>query len=143
VLGQYNSEPVYIVNSTFGGKAEYGNRAANGAALSSIGTSWTVINSLFSYNTVLGTGANDDDGGAIYNDGNTFTTTVCGVRMVQNVDNEGGGAVFFVSNDSTGTRAIEKSVLTGHTSKGFETQPGMFVISKDGGEAVVTDSTIE
>lgn len=144
VLGQFDDLPVYVVNSTFGGKDGYGNSAANGGALSSIGTSWTIINSLFSYNTAIGTGANDGNGGnggAIYNDGNLILTNLCGVRMEQNVANEGGGAIFFVSNNETGSLTIEQSLLTANTSKQFETQPGMFVIAKQA--PIVTNSTIE
>jgi hypothetical protein len=145
VLGQYNDEPVYIVNSTFGGKDGYGNSAANGGALSSIGTSFTIINSLFSYNTAIGTGANSGNGGnggAIYNDGNTIVLSLCGVKMEQNVANEGGGAIFFVSNDKTGSISLEQSTLTSNTSKGFQTQPGMYIIAKPG-DPTVTNSTIQ
>src|SRR5512136_715912 len=48
------SRPVWIVNSTFGGKAGFGNSCANGGALSSIGASWNLLNSLFSHNTAVG-----------------------------------------------------------------------------------------
>jgi hypothetical protein len=145
VLGQYNSEPVYVVNSTFGGKADYGNQAANGGAISSIGTSWTIINSLFSYNSAVGVGANSGNGGnggAIYNDGNLFALSLCGVRMEQNVANEGGGAVFFVSNNETGSITIDRSVLTQNTSKKFETLPGMFIIAKTNDPTIIA-STVE
>ncbi len=40
------ARPVWIVNSTFGGKAGLGNSCANGGALSSIGVSWNIINTL-------------------------------------------------------------------------------------------------
>jgi len=42
-------------------------------------------------------------GGAIYNDGGEFTLRVCGTRIEDNHANEGGGAIFFVSNDRTGS----------------------------------------
>jgi hypothetical protein len=48
VFSQYNGLSVYVVNSTFGGREGYGNIASNGGAISSIGVSWTIINSLFS-----------------------------------------------------------------------------------------------
>ncbi|HMA93179.1 MAG TPA: hypothetical protein VKP30_10870, partial [Polyangiaceae bacterium] len=136
---------VQVINSTFGGKAGSGNSAANGGALSSIGTSWNIVNSLFSYNTAIGTGANDGNGGnggAIYNDGNLINTRLCGVQMTQNVANEGGGAIFFVSNDRTGSIAIDQSTLTQNTSKQFESQPGMFILAK-AGDPTVTGSTVE
>src|SRR5690606_29679815 len=58
VLSQFDGQPVYIVNSTFGGEEGYGNECSNGAGLSSIGVSYTVINSLFSHNKAIGNGAN-------------------------------------------------------------------------------------
>src|SRR5689334_22333546 len=48
------SRPVWIVNSTFGGKPGLGNSCANGGALSSIGVSWNIVNSLLSENTAVG-----------------------------------------------------------------------------------------
>jgi len=151
VLSQYQDLPVYVVNSTFGGKAGYGNTCSNGGGLSSIGVSYTVINSLFSHNEAIGNGANPakdgtpggGSGGAIYNDGNTFTLTLRGVKMTDNTANEGGGAIFFVSNDGTGSLIIEDSFLSHNPSAGFETQgyPGIFVIAK--GDPQVTSSTIE
>jgi hypothetical protein len=44
------------VNSTFGGAEGYGNVCANGGGLSSIGVSWTIINSVFSHNEAIGNG---------------------------------------------------------------------------------------
>ncbi|MCA9521062.1 MAG: hypothetical protein KC609_08820, partial [Myxococcales bacterium] len=134
---QYNTLPVYIVNSTFGGGETLGNSCANGGALSSIGVSYTVINSLFSYNTAVGKGANapsngelgGGNGGAIYNDGNTYTLTVLGSRFENNTANEGGGAIFYVSNDGSGHLVIRDSQLIHNPSLGFETNgyPGIFV----------------
>ena len=151
VFDQYQGKPVYIVSSTFGGKQGFGNAGSNGAGLSSIGVSYTVLNSLFSYNRAIGNGANPakdgtpggGSGGAIYCDGNTFTLTLCGVKMTDNTANEGGGAIFFVSNDKTGTLVIKDSVLSNNKSGQFETPgyPGIFVIAK--GDPQVENSTIE
>jgi hypothetical protein len=145
--GGSTNRPVYVVNSTFGGKDGLGNKCANGGALSSIGTSWNVYNSLFSYNKATGTGANDGDGGnggAIYNDGNTIALSVCGTLMEQNHAPEGGSAIFFVSNDKSGTIAITDSTLRNNPKGGFETDgfPGLFVQAK-AGSPVVTNSTIQ
>ena len=150
VLSQYNGEPVYVVNSTFGGAPGYGNTCSNGGGISSIGVSWTVINSLFSHNDAIGYGANPaqggtpggGSGGAIYNDGNTFTLTLLGTRIEYNHANEGGGAIFFVSNDRSGSLVIEDSVLVANPSDGFETRgyPGIFVLAN--GDPVVTNSVI-
>ncbi|MFC0530627.1 hypothetical protein [Phytohabitans kaempferiae] len=41
---------------------------------------------------------------------------------------EGGGAVFFVSNDRTGSLKIENSTLRRNPSDGFETLPGIFYL---------------
>jgi hypothetical protein len=146
---QYRDLPVYVVSSTFGGSARLANFASNGAGLSSIGVSWTVLNSVFTDNTAVGWGANParvgspggGSGGAIYMDGNTIALTLCGVRMTGNTAREGGGAVFFVSNDRTGTVAISDSTLTGNPSAGgWDTQPGVFYLGD--GPPVVTRSII-
>jgi hypothetical protein len=140
------TRPVYVVQSTFGG-ADLGNACANGGALSSIGTSYTILNSLFSNNRATGEGANDGEGGnggAIYNDGNTFTLELCGDRLEDNRANEGGSAIFYVSNDKSGSLVIRDSVLRKNPRGAFETPgyPGMFIIAK-GGAPQVSGSTIE
>jgi hypothetical protein len=150
-LEQYNGMPVYVVNSTFGGKDGLGNKCSNGGGLSSIGVSWTVLNSLFSYNDAIGNGANPakagtpggGSGGAIYNDGNTYTLTLCGDDIEHNHANEGGGAIFFVSNDRSGSLVIQDSTLIDNPSDGFETPgyPGIFVLAN--GNPQVTNSTIQ
>jgi hypothetical protein len=149
--GADSPTPTWIVGSTFGGEGELGNVCSNGGGLSSIGVSYSVLNSLFVNNDAVGNGANPAElgtpgggsGGAIYNDGNTFTLRVCGTEMVGNHANEGGGAIFFVSNNRTGTLVIEDSVLRDNPSDGFETEgyPGIFVLAD--GAPVVTDSTLE
>ena len=150
-LQQSKGLPAYVVNSTFGGAPGFGNRCSNGAGLSSIGVSYSVINSLFSDNAAIGNGANPaksgtpggGSGGAIYNDGNTFTLSLCGTLIRDNTAKEGGGAIFFVSNDHTGTLSIKDSTLTHNPSEGFETQgfPGIFVLAK--GDPQVEGSTVE
>jgi hypothetical protein len=148
-LSQFDNQPVYVVRSTFGGTEALGNVCSNGSGLSSIGVSWTVINSLFSYNKAIGNGANPaqngtpggGSGGAIYNDGNTYTLDLRGVKMTNNTANEGGGAIFFVSNDQSGTLTITDSFLSMNPSLGFETYPGIFYIGQ--GEAQFTNSTVE
>jgi hypothetical protein len=63
--------------------------------------------------------------------------------MTANTANEGGGGIFFVSNDRTGHLAIQDSVLSGNPSAGFETQgyPGIFFLGS--GPPIVTGSTVE
>jgi len=138
VLSQHAGQPVHIVNSTFGGAAGQGNRCSNGAALSSIGVSWDVVNSVFSHNDAVGHGANParpgtpggGSGGAIYADGNRFTMRIAGSLIEDNHAREGGGAIFFVSNDRTGTLQLEGSTLRRNPSDGFETAglPGIFFL---------------
>ena len=82
------------------------------------------------------------NGGAIYNDGNTITLHVGGSLITDNHANEGGGAIFFVSNDLTGTLHIDGSTLLRNPNDGFETAgfPGIFYLGS--GPPVVTNSTI-
>jgi hypothetical protein len=137
---QSQDQPVYVVNSTFGGRDDLANVCSNGGGLSSIQVSYTVLNSVFSHNRAIGSGANPTrsgtkgggSGGAIYNDGLKFTLAICGTRMENNSANEGGGAVFFVSNNDSGTLSFKDSVLKANPSKGFETPPykGVFVQTK-------------
>jgi predicted outer membrane repeat protein len=131
-LSQYNSLPVYVVDSRF-----TRNACSNGGALSSIGVSWTVLNSRFSDNRAIGTGANPaqsgtpggGSGGAIYNDGDAMTLSIGGSVFVGNHANEGGGAIFF-GDDRTGTMTIAGSTLERNHSAGFQTAglPGIFFL---------------
>lgn len=151
VFDQSNDLPVYVVHSTFGGSEELGNFGSNGGALSSIGVSYAVINSLLTYNRAIGWGQNPTlpgtpgggSGGAIYNDGNTFTLRVCGSEIANNSAVEGGGAIFFVSNDRTGSLYLDSSTLRTNPSMGFETAnyPGIFVLAD--GAPHVSNSTLE
>jgi hypothetical protein len=151
VLDQSMDQLVYVVSSTFGGSETLGNVCSNGAGLSSIGVSYTVINSLFSHNRAIGNGANPaqpgtpggGSGGAIYNDGNLFTLDICGSLIEHNRANEGGGAIFFVSNDRSGHLLIRDSVLRDNPSGEFETDgfPGIFVLAAE--DPDTTGSTLE
>jgi hypothetical protein len=136
--------PVYIVHSTF-----TGGECSNGGALSSIGVSWTVINSLLTGNHAIGFGANPasagapggGSGGAIYNDGDTYTLTVEGSLISGNTAREGGGAIFYVSNDHTGTLHIADSTLRDNPSAAFHNFPGtLFYLGH--GNPIVTGSTL-
>jgi hypothetical protein len=151
VLSQSQGLPVYVVQSTFGGAPGEGGSCSNGGALSSIGVSWVVLNSLLSHNQAIGNGANParggtpggGSGGAIYTDGNAFTVTLAGTRVEDNHANEGGGAVFFVSNDRSGTMSIDGSSLRRNPSDGFETSgfPGIFFLGAH--DPTVNGSTLE
>jgi hypothetical protein len=139
------ARPVWVVNSTFGGGSELGNSCANGGALSSIGVSWNILNSVFSHNTAVGHGANDGEGGnggAIYNDGNEIVLHVTSSLIENNMANEGGSAVFFVSNNMTGSIIIQDSLTQNNPRGMFETPdlPGFYVIAKE--PAQIIDSQI-
>src|SRR3954468_21743573 len=140
------ARPVWIVNSTFGGKAGFGNSCANGGALSSIGVSWNIINTLLSENRAVGHGANSGDGGnggAIYNDGNEIVLNVSSSLIENNVANEGGSAVFFVSNNMTGTITIKDSITRNNPRGTFETPdlPGFYVIAKQPAQVINSQIT--
>jgi hypothetical protein len=123
-LSQYNGRPVYVVGSSF-----TANVCSNGGALSSIGVSWAVLNSRFIANRAIGIGANPSQpgtpgggsGGAIYNDGDRMTLSIAGSTFLDNRATEGGGAIFFVSDDRSGTMAIAHSRLEHNRNDGFHT----------------------
>ncbi len=132
-LSQYDNLPVYVVNSRF-----IANVCSNGGALSSIGVSWTVLNSRFLDNRAIGIGANPaqsgtpggGSGGAIYNDGDQMSLSIGGSLFEDNHANEGGGAIFFVSDDRTGTLDISHSSLERNPNDRFQTAglPGIFFL---------------
>ncbi len=130
-LSQYKNLPVYVTRSSFSGGV-----CSNGGALSSIGVSWIVSNSVFSNNRAVGTGANPaaagtpggGSGGAIYLDGNRFGLRVAGTLMQGNRAKEGGGAIFFVSNNRTGGMTIDRSTLRRNVSGRFQNAPGIFFL---------------
>ncbi len=136
VFSQYNGLPVYVVHSTFGGRDDLGNFGANGGGISSIGVSWTIINSLFTHNRATGNGGNPSQpgtpgggsGGAIYNDGNTMTLSIFGTRIEDNECNQHGPTIFFVSNNHDGTLEIGESVMQNninHSNHPWEILPGI------------------
>ena len=142
VLDQHRDRPVVVRRSTF-----TGGRCSNGSALSSIGVSWRITSSTFTDNRATGRGANParpgtpggGSGGAIYLDGDDIHLTVEDSTMTGNRAREGGGAIFFVSNDRSGTLRIDGSRLTDNPSAGFETIPGIFFI---GASRTITDSVV-
>jgi hypothetical protein len=146
---QFNDQPVYVVNSTFGGAEDLGNQGSNGGAISSIGVSWTIINCLFSYNRAIGNGGNPADkgtpgggsGGAIYNDGNTMTLALYGTLIENNGVNAYGSAIFFISNSHTGTLHIENSTIRNNIGGSWYTLPGISMHSDTKQEIV--NSTIK
>lgn len=146
VFDMYQDRPVEVTNSTFRNGV-----CSNGGAISSIGVSWVITDSVMTNNRAIGNGANPaqagtpggGSGGAIYLDGNLFTLTLNNTRITGNHANEGGGAVFFVSNNRTGTMAINGSTLRNNPSLGFETNglPGIFYLGN--GFPSIVNSTLE
>lgn len=150
VFSQYQGLPVYVVNTTFGGADGFGNTCSNGGGISSIGVSWSVFNSLFSHNHAIGNGGNPAEngtpgggsGGAIYNDGNTMTLSLCGVSIQDNEVVQHGSAIFFVTNDHSGDIRIDRSVIT-HNIGGSWYPKYPQISAHDDTPIVVTDSVIE
>jgi Chlamydia polymorphic membrane protein (Chlamydia_PMP) repeat len=145
VLSQYQDRAVEVTGSTFTGGV-----CSNGGALSSIGVSWLVQDSTFTGNRAIGDGANPaqagtpggGSGGAIYTDGDDYSVTVDDCVITGNSAREGGGALFFVSNDKTGTLTIEHSKLRGNPNAGFQTAgyPGIFFLGQ--GHPVILSSSL-
>ncbi|MBN2038353.1 MAG: hypothetical protein JW768_16550 [Chitinispirillaceae bacterium] len=133
VFDQHQDLPVYVVNTTFGGADTLGNVGSNGGALSSIGVSWTIINCMFLYNRAIGNGGNPaqsgtpggGSGGAIYNDGNTMTLSLCGTLIEHNRVNAYGSAIFFVTNDHSGNIVIANSVIRNNIGGSWHILPGI------------------
>lgn len=133
-LSQYRGRPVTVARSSFTRGV-----CSNGAALSSIGVSWSISDSVFTDNRAIGRGANPEragtpgggSGGAIYADGNDFRVLISHTRMERNQAREGGGAIFFVSNDRSGVLEIRSSTLRDNPSDGFETDPGIFFLGRN------------
>jgi hypothetical protein len=140
-LSQSQGRPVEVIGSTFRGGV-----CANGGAISSIGVSWVITDSVMTGNRAIGNGASSaggGNGGAIYADGNDFTVEVRRTRIEDNHANEGGGAIFFVSNNGTGRLSINDSTLRTNPSDGFETAgyPGIFFLGA--GSPTTSGSTLQ
>jgi hypothetical protein len=143
-VNQATTLPIYVVSSTFDGGS-----CANGGALSGLHVSFVVLNSVMTNNTAVGKGANParagtpggGSGGAIYTDGDKYTVRIAGSIIEDNHANEGGGAIFYVSNDRSGTLTIEGSSLRRNRSDGFQTIPGIFYLGT-AEKPVVTGSTV-
>ncbi|MEM8704895.1 MAG: S-layer homology domain-containing protein [Actinomycetota bacterium] len=149
VFSQYEGLPVFITGSTFGSTGR-GNTCSNGGALGSIGVSMTITNSSFEDNSATGWGANPQragtpgggNGGAIANDGNTYVLTVTDTIIRGNVANEGGGGIFYVSNDRSGNLRITDSSMSDNPSLGFETAGYSGVFYLGSGPPIVTGSSL-
>ncbi len=98
-----------IVGSTF-----TNNSASDGGAVGSLNGNLTVINSTFANNAATGTGGNPGDGGCgggLYMDGGKEMTSLCGVTIANNTAGAIGGGFFRVSNDHTGSFAMDRTTV--------------------------------
>lgn len=90
------------------------NSASNGGAVGSLNGDLTIINSTLTGNSATGTGGNPGNGGcggALYMDGRDEATTLCGVTISGSTAGAIGGAFFRVSNDHTGSFAMDRSTV--------------------------------
>jgi len=67
---------------------------------------------------------------------------LAGTIIQHNQAKEGGGAIFFVSNDRTGNLSLDRSTLTDNPNDGFHTAglPGIFFLGQH--PPTVTNSTL-
>src|SRR6202044_3610601 len=101
-------------------------------------------------NQAIGVGANPaqagtpggGSGAAIYTDGDQYTVTVGGTVIEDNTAREGGGAIFFVSDDNTGTLTIDDSTLHDNPSEGFSPAVSPAIFSHSPGPPVVPVSPL-
>ncbi len=133
IFDMFDAQPARVEGCTFGGEAGFGNRCANGGALSSIGVSWTISNSIFSHNEATGNGANPvqdgtpggGSGGAIYNDGGTMTLSICGSLIEENTVNAHGAGIFFVTNNHAGNIILRETIIRSNHGGSWYAQPGI------------------
>lgn len=128
-----------IVGSTF-----TNNAASDGGAVGSLNGDLTIINSTLVGNAATGTGGNPGNGGAggaIYMDGRDEVTTLCGVTIANNTAGAIGGGVFRVSNDDSGSFAMDRSTVDGNrvTATGSGNAGGLYL---QGLALGITNSTI-
>lgn len=120
------------------------NAASDGGAIGSLNGDLTVINSSFTDNAATGTGGNPGNGGAggaLYMDGGDEATSLCGVTIQRNSAGAIGGGVFRVSNNNTGSFAMDRSIVDDNrvTAAGSGNAGGLYL---QGLALTVTASTI-
>lgn len=137
-FSQYGGQPVHVSSTTFGSDGN-GNVGSNGGAISSIGVSWSIWNSLFIANQAVGYRGNPADpgtegggsGGAIYSDGNSMNLSICGSDLERNQIRAYGPAIFYVLDDHdrnhNGLLRIVDSRIAANTGGGgvWQALPGI------------------
>jgi hypothetical protein len=94
------------------------NSGSDGGAVGSLNGDLTIVNSTFTGNAATGTGGNPGNGGcggAIYMDGTHERASLCGVTIRGNTAGAIGGGVFRVSNDHTGSFAMDRTTVDMNT----------------------------
>lgn len=139
VTGQVR--PATITRATF-----TNNQGANGGGLSSLHAPMVITDSVFTGNSATGWGASGlqgGNGGAIYFDGTSQDVRIVRTQITGNVATEGGPAVFYVSNNHSGTLTIEGSTFSGNSGERFWTAPYRSIFYRGTGPVpVITGSTI-
>lgn len=128
-----------IAGSTF-----TNNAASDGGAVGSLNGNLTVIDSSFTGNAATGTGGNPGNGGAggaLYMDGGKEAASLCGVAIKANTAGAIGGGLFRVSNDHTGSFAMDRSTVDNNrvTAAGSGNAGGLYL---EGLTLAITASTI-
>jgi hypothetical protein len=121
-----------------------GNRASDGGAVGSLNGDLVIINSTFTGNAATGSGGNPGDGGcggAIYMDGGDELASLCGVVISDNTAGAIGGGVFRVSNDGSGSMAVDRTTVDSNavTAAGGGNAGGLYL---QGLALSITDSSI-
>jgi hypothetical protein len=131
---------IYVMASKHGaviaGSTFSNNSASNAGAVGALHADLRIYNSLFSQNTAVGNGANNNipakcsvinnnqneigsggNGGAIYSDGTSVNVLLCGDKIVGNSAGikAYGGGLFFTSNNMQGTLSLIDTEMTGNT----------------------------
>ncbi len=141
-----------------------GNSGSNSGAIGSLQSDLTVVNSTFSNNHALGSGANGDDpssgcppqpngtnavgsggnGGAIAIDGaDNGTIVFCGDVFSGNDGRAFGGAIFRTPNGAAQTTRIDKTTFDGNRALAGMTLPDGTVESGGGGALYFHNSVLE
>ncbi|MEX1362217.1 MAG: choice-of-anchor Q domain-containing protein [Nannocystaceae bacterium] len=131
---------------TISGSTFVGNVGSNGGAIGGLGSSFSIIDSVFVANETNGPGAGGElegHGGAISLDAvsqNRVTAylNICGSRFEDNVASNGGGAIYLIAHHQTGTEVtIDQSLFTGNRStSSSEGQGGAVILMDDDKHAV-------
>ncbi len=141
-IGGYGEGTIVIVGSTF-----TGNSGSNGGAVGTESKDVTIVNSTFSGNRatgIVGFGLEGGVGGALSHEATDHSLTLCGDVFTDNVAEEGGGALFRISFDSSSDKPslvnISHSTFD-HNTAGRETGAGG-AISVQGVTFILSDSTV-